>query len=114
MSMKVIRGQIMVMRGQVRVMRGHIIQNIKMFVMLSLDAQLSFDIHHVYVLTWPYFLCNTAVFSFCLICNMPLFLVIAMLTIIKVWRSIKVIRGQLRVMRGHIIKNSKMLSHMIS
>ena len=37
-----------------------------------------------------------------------------MLTIFKVWRSIKVIRGQLRVMRGHMIKNSKMLSHMIS
>ena len=41
---------------------------------------------------------------------MSIFVVIAMLTSIEVWGSIKVIRGQLRVMRGHIIKNSKMFA----
>ena len=32
---------------------------------------------------------------------------IVMLTISEVWRSIRAILGQLRFMRGHMIKNSK-------
>ena len=64
---------------------------------------------------WSYFHCNTAVFSFDLICNTPIFLVIVILTILEVKRSKKVIRGQIMVMRGHMVKNSKdRLSHMIS
>ena len=102
---------IRVIIGQFRVMRGHMIQISKMFVtfdvlrcsaffwhtscicskMLSFEVirsqwrsarGQSFDLK----LTWPYFLCNIAVFSFPLICDMPIFLVIAMLTIIEVWR----------------------------
>ena len=41
----------------------------------------SFDLK----LTWPYFLCDTAVLSFRLICNLPFFSVIVMLTIIDIW-----------------------------
>ena len=38
-----------------------------------------------------------------------------MLTILKGWRSIKAIRGQIVVMRGHMVKRrKKMLSQMIS
>ena len=61
------------------------------------------------------FYCNTAVFSFDLICNTPIFLVIVILTILEVKRSKKVIRGQIMVMRGHMVKSRKeRLSHMIS
>ena len=66
----------------------------------------SFDLS----LVWTYFHCNSAVFSFDLICNTPIFLVIVILTILEVKRSKKVIGGQIMVMRGHdMIKNSKML-----
>ena len=47
----------------------------------------SFDLS----LVWTYFHCNTAVFSFQLICNMPIFLAIIILTILEVERSKKVI-----------------------
>ena len=116
---------IRVIRCQFRVMRGHMIQNSKMFVLYDiLRCSVSFDIHHVYVLrssevnggqssdlslVWTYFHCNIAVLSFCLICNMPIFLVIVMFTIIEVWRSFRVIKGQFMVMRGHMIQNSQML-----
>ena len=61
------------------------------------------------------FYCNTAVFSFDLICNTPIFLVIVILTILEVKRSKKVIRGQIMVMRGHMVNSrKKMLSLMIS
>ena len=71
----------------------------------------SFDLS----LVWTYFHCNTAVFSFDLICNTPIFLVIVLLTILEVKRSKKVIRGQIMVMRGHMVKSRKeRLSHMIS
>ena len=58
-------------------------------------------------LDWTYLLCNTAVLSFHLICTLPIILVIIIQTILEFWRSIKVISGQYRVMRGHMIKNSK-------
>ena len=45
---------------------------------------------------------------------MPIFLAI-ILTILEVERSRKAIRGQIMVMGGHMVKNSKdRLSHMIS
>ena len=59
----------------------------------------SFDLS----LVWTYFHCNSAVFSFDLICNTPIFLVIVILTILEVKRSKKVIRGQIMVMRGHMV-----------
>ena len=46
---------------------------------------------------------------------MPIFLAIIILTILEVERSKKAIRGQIMVMGGHMVKNSKdRLSHMIS
>ena len=47
----------------------------------------SFDLS----LVWTYFHLNSAVFSFQLICNMPIFLAIIILTILEVERSKKVI-----------------------
>ena len=40
-----------VIRGQIMVMRGHMVKNRKerLSRIISLDAQLSFDIHHAYV-----------------------------------------------------------------
>ena len=61
-----------------------------------------------------YFLSNTAVSRFHLICNMPIFLVIVMPTIIEVWSSINVIKDHFRFMGGHIIPNSKHFVNMIS
>ena len=58
-------------------------------------------------LTWPYFLCNTAVLSFHFLCSKPNFLTIIIWTLFDFWRLIKVIIGQFRVMRGNIIQNSK-------
>ena len=56
-----------------------------------------------------------AVFSFDLICNTPIFLVIVILTILEVKRSKKVVRGQIIVMTGRMVKSRKdRLSHMIS
>ena len=59
--------------------------------------------------------------SFHLIRNMPILLAIIILAILEVWRSIKVIRGLFRVMRGqfmfmisHKIQNSKSLSNIMS
>ena len=50
-----------------------------------------------------------------MICNMPIYLAIIILTILEVERSRKAIRGQIMVMGGHMVKNSKdRLSHMIS
>ena len=70
----------------------------------------SFDL----LLVWTYFHCNTSVFSFQLICIMPIFFAI-ILTILEVERSNKVIGGQIMFMRGHIVKNRKEgLSHIIS
>ena len=46
---------------------------------------------------------------------MPIFLEIIILTILEVERSQKVIRGQIMVMRGHMVKNRKeRFSHIIS
>ena len=70
----------------------------------------SFDLK----LTWPYFLCNTAVFSFRLICNIPIFLVIVMLTVIEVWMSIRVFRGLVSSWEVIWSRTVKCLSHMIS
>ena len=59
--------------------------------------------------------CNTDVFNFHLICKTLTFLVIIILSILEVKRSKKVIRGQIMVMRGHMVKSRKeRLSHMIS
>ena len=38
---------------------------------------------------------------------MPNIGAIVILTILEVWTSIKVIRGRIMVMRGHMIQNSK-------
>ena len=68
----------------------------------------SFDLS----LVWTCFHCNTAVFSFQLICNMPIF---SWFSIFQFLRSKKVTRGQVMVMRGHMVKRrKKMLSQMIS
>ena len=54
----------------------------------------------------------TAVFSFQLICNMPIF---SWFSIFHFSRSKKVTRGQVMVMRGHMVKRrKKMFSQMIS
>ena len=119
-SIKVIRDQIMVMRGSM-------IQNSKEVVTYPSVCMFLLYVLKCYVLrssevkevnegqpesvllpqTLPYFLCKTAVLSFYLIFNMPIFLVIVKLTTIQVWRSLKVIKGQFRVMRGHMIQKSK-------
>ena len=68
----------------------------------------SFDLS----LVWTCFHCNTAVFSFQLICNMPIF---SWFSIFQFLRSKKVTRGQVMVMRGHMVKHRKnMFSQMIS
>jgi len=68
----------------------------------------SFDLS----LVWTCFHCNTAVFSFQLICNMPIF---SWFSIFQFSRSKKVTRGQVMVMRGHMVKRrKKMFSQMIS
>ena len=65
-------------------------------------------------LVWTYFYCNTYVFNFHLICKTHIFLVIIILSILEVKRSKKVIRGQIMVIRGHMVNSRKeRLSHMI-
>ena len=121
-------------RGQFRVMRGHM--NSKRFVsynVLRWSAFFKFIMHMFQnakfkvikgqfrsawgqsfdlSLVWTCFHCNTAVFSFQLICNMPIF---SWFSIFQFSRSKKVTRGQIMVMRGHMVKRrKKMLSQMIS
>ena len=129
---------IKVIGGQFRVMRVHMIPNSKHFShIISLDDQLYFDICIVHTscicskllsfevikgqwrsawgqsfdlkLAETY---NAAVFCFQLICNMPIF---SSFSIFQFSRSKKVTRGQVMVMRGHMIKRrKKMFSQMIS
>ena len=56
---------------------------------------------------------NAAVFCFQLICNIPIFLFIILLSILKVERLKKFIRGQIMVMRGHMVKrrNEKVVTY---
>ena len=108
---------IKVIRGRFMVKRGHMIQNGKRTFLHILQCSGFF--------WYTSCLCSKTlsfeaikgqrrsasgqsfVLSFHLIYSMPSFSLIIMLPFLKGWRLIKVIRGQSRSMRGHMIQNIK-------
>ena len=70
------------------------------------ESDVTSQLHSIYMqsfdllLVWTYFHCNTSVFSFQLICIMPIFFAI-ILTILEVERSNKVIGGQIMYERSY-------------